>query len=153
MNQLEMLQEFTKNNQVSPMAIIIIKSHLKSPSPSWERSPLCHGLHEHTARVPTSDIDSPCFIGTHLCVVVLTTEHPTPGWRAARSNRGSQSSSKPALEMQGYLPPSCLMGTCPCAFSSLTKYHFLLHLTNTAEKSSSQVVNVYPVLPTLSGRQ
>lgn len=145
MNQLELLQEFMKNNQVSPMAITIIKSHLKSPSPSWEWSPLCHGLHEHTARFPTSEIDSQSFMGTM--------EHSTPGWRAARSNRGSQSPSKPALEMQGYLPPRCLMGTCPYAFCSLTNYHFHLYLTSRAEKSSSQVVNVYPVLPTLSGRQ
>ena len=145
MNQLEVLQEFTKNNQVSPMAITIIKSHLKSPSPSWELSPLCHGLHEHTARVPTSDIDSPCFMGTQLCMAVLTTEHPTPGWRAARSNRGSQRPSKTA--------PSCLMGTYPCAFCSLTNCRFHLHLTSGAEKSSSQVVNVYLVLPKLSGRQ
>lgn len=57
------------------------------------------------------------------------------------------------LRRCSYLPTSCLIGTYPCVFCSLTNYHFHLRLTREGIKNNSQVVNVYPVLPTPSGRQ
>lgn len=40
----------------------------------------------------------------------------------------------------------------PCAFCSLTKYHFHLHLTSGSKKSCNQAVKVCLVLPTIPGR-
>lgn len=55
---------------------------------------------QHTARVPTSDSDSPHLVGTHLCLVVLTTEPPHQDAGQPHSHRVSASPSKAVLEMQ-----------------------------------------------------
>lgn len=55
------------------MVITTTKSHLR---PQLGTEPAVPRTAQHTARVPTSDSDSPHLAGTHLCTVVLATEPP-----------------------------------------------------------------------------